>query len=101
MSNGTRKQVGLADDQETIGSEIKLKGYTMRASKQEPQYLINSDKRGHLAIHKPPALKKFRKTVALSETALLVSPESSSVRSICLMFRRFSGFWFGRLKRRR
>jgi hypothetical protein len=26
----------LADDQETIGSEIKFKGYTMRATKQEP-----------------------------------------------------------------
>lgn len=44
-----------------VTSEIKFKGYTVRASKDEPQYLIKSDKTDHLAMHKGPALKKLRK----------------------------------------
>jgi len=48
----------------TITSEIKFKGYTVRASKEEPQYLIKSEKTDHLAMHKGSALKKLRKAVA-------------------------------------
>jgi uncharacterized protein (DUF488 family) len=44
-----------------ITSEIKFKGYTVHASKDEPQYLIKSDKTDHLAMHKGSALKKIRK----------------------------------------
>ncbi len=44
---------------EKITSEIKFKGYTVHASKQEPQYLIKSDKTDHLAMHKGSALKKI------------------------------------------
>ena len=44
-----------------ITSEIQFKGYTVRASKKEPQYLIESDKTDHLAMHKGAALKKIRK----------------------------------------
>ncbi|HZK80896.1 MAG TPA: DUF2945 domain-containing protein [Humisphaera sp.] len=44
-----------------IVSEIKFKGYTVHASKDEPQYLIESDKTDHLAMHKGSALKKLRK----------------------------------------
>jgi hypothetical protein len=40
-----------------IVSAIKFKGYTVRASKEEPQYLIESDKTDHLAMHKGSALK--------------------------------------------
>jgi hypothetical protein len=40
-----------------IVSEIKFKGYTVHASKEEPQYLIESDKTDHLAMHKGSALK--------------------------------------------
>jgi hypothetical protein len=43
-----------------ITSEIKFKGYTVRASKDEPQYLIKSDKTDHLAMHKGSALKKLK-----------------------------------------
>jgi hypothetical protein len=43
-------------------SAIRFKTYTVRASKQEPQYLIQSDKTDHLAMHKGAALKKIRKT---------------------------------------
>jgi hypothetical protein len=43
-------------------SEITFKGYTVRASKEEPQYLIKSDKTDHLAMHKGSALKMIAKT---------------------------------------
>ena len=45
-----------------ITSAIKFKTYTVRASKEEPQYLIKSDKTDHLAMHKGPALTKIRKS---------------------------------------
>ena len=44
-----------------IASAITFKGYTVRASKEEPQYLIKSDKTDHMAMHKGSALKKIRK----------------------------------------
>ena len=46
-------------------SEITFKGYTVHASKEEPQYLIKSDKTDHLAMHKGSALKKIRKSTAV------------------------------------
>lgn len=42
-----------------ITSEITFKGYTVHASKEEPQYLIKSTKTDHLAMHKGSALKKI------------------------------------------
>lgn len=48
--------------QKKITSPIKFKGYTVRASKEEPQYLIKSVKTDHLAMHKGAALRKVRKT---------------------------------------
>jgi len=47
-----------------ITSKIKFKGYTVRASKEEPQYLIKSDRTDHLAMHKGSALTKLRKNTA-------------------------------------
>lgn len=44
-----------------IVSEIAFKGYTVHASREEPQYLIKSDKTEHLAVHKGTALKRIRK----------------------------------------
>jgi hypothetical protein len=44
-----------------ITSEIEFKGYTVHASKAEPQYLIKSNKTEHLAMHKGSALKKISK----------------------------------------
>jgi hypothetical protein len=38
----------------------KLKGYTVRASQQEPQYVIVGDKTGHVAVHKGSALHRLR-----------------------------------------
>ena len=43
-------------------SEITFKGYTVHASKEEPQYLIKSDKTDHMAMHKGSALKKIAKS---------------------------------------
>jgi uncharacterized protein (DUF488 family) len=45
-----------------ITSEIKFKGYTVRASKEAPQYLIKSLKTDHMAMHKGSALKRIRKS---------------------------------------
>jgi hypothetical protein len=45
-----------------VTSAVKFKTYTVRASKEEPQYLIKSDKTDHMAMHKGAALKKTGKT---------------------------------------
>jgi hypothetical protein len=44
-----------------ITSAIAFKGYTVHASKDEPQYLIKSDTTEHLAMHKGSALMKLQK----------------------------------------
>lgn len=38
-------------------SDVDYKGYTHRASAQEPQYEIKSDKTEHVALHKGKALR--------------------------------------------
>ena len=43
-----------------ITSAITFKGYTVHASKEEPQYLIKSDTTDHLAMHKGSALTKLK-----------------------------------------
>jgi hypothetical protein len=61
--NGTRKQdVSGGTIKKKHTSEITFKGYTVHASKDEPQYLIKSDKTDHLAMHKGSALKKLAKS---------------------------------------
>jgi hypothetical protein len=45
-----------------VTSETTFKGYTHHASKEEPQYLIKSDKTDHMAMHKGSALKKLART---------------------------------------
>ena len=44
-----------------VTSAIRFKTYTVRASKEKPQYLIKSDKTDHLAMHKGAALNKLGK----------------------------------------
>jgi hypothetical protein len=44
-----------------ITSPIAFKGYTVRASSEEPQYLIKSDTTDHLAMHKGSALTKLKR----------------------------------------
>jgi hypothetical protein len=42
-----------------VTSEIQFKGYTVHASRDEPQYEIKSDKTDHVAMHKGSALTKI------------------------------------------
>jgi len=44
-----------------ITAPMKFKGYTVRASKETPQYMIESDKTDHVAVHKGTALRKLRR----------------------------------------
>ena len=44
-----------------VTSPMRFKNYMVRASKEEPQYLIKSDKTDHLAMHKGTALKRIAK----------------------------------------
>ena len=44
-----------------VTSPMRFKSYMVRASKEEPQYLIKSDKTDHLAMHKGTALTKIAK----------------------------------------
>jgi len=53
-----------------VTSAIKFKTYTVRASKEEPQYLIKSDKTDHMAMHKGAALKKIGKSGRASQKRL-------------------------------
>lgn len=45
-----------------VTEPILFKGYTVRASKDEPQYEIKSEKTDHIAMHKGSALRKLLKT---------------------------------------
>ena len=44
-----------------ITSDTEAAGRTVRASEDDPQYLVESDKSGDEAVHKPSALKKKKK----------------------------------------
>jgi len=41
-----------------ITSDTEAGGRTVKASKDDPQYLVKSEKSGGEAVHKPSALKK-------------------------------------------
>ncbi len=41
-------------------ADTTIKGYVHHASKDDPQYLIKSDKTDHVAIHKGRALKRIK-----------------------------------------
>jgi hypothetical protein len=44
--------------QEKITKETEAAGRKVKASKDEPQYRVTSEKSGNDAVHKPGALKK-------------------------------------------
>lgn len=46
---------------EKVTKDEKIKGHTAKATKDEPQYKVESDKSGKEAIHKPEELKKTKK----------------------------------------
>jgi Hypervirulence associated proteins TUDOR domain len=41
-----------------ITSDTEASGRTVRASEDEPQYEVRSEKSGNTAVHKPDALRK-------------------------------------------
>jgi hypothetical protein len=49
---------GVGTVERKITSETEAGGRKVRASKDEPQYLVRSEKSGGTAVHKPGALKK-------------------------------------------
>jgi hypothetical protein len=46
--------------EEKITSDTETAGRTVRASNDEPQYRVRSDKSGRDAVHKPDALRKAK-----------------------------------------
>jgi hypothetical protein len=42
--------------EEEVTSDTEAAGRTVRASEDDPQYLVKSDKSGREAVHKPSAL---------------------------------------------
>ena len=50
------KAVGTVERK--ITSETEAGGRKVKASKEEPQYLVKSEKSGGTAVHKPGALRK-------------------------------------------
>lgn len=44
-----------------LTSPTKIKGHKVAASKDNPEYLVESEKSGEKAAHKPEALKKAAK----------------------------------------
>ena len=41
-------------------SKTQIKGHTVKASKDNPQYIVESDKSGKRAAHKPDELREKR-----------------------------------------
>ena len=44
-----------------VTAPIEFKGYTVHASRDEPQYEIRSDTTDHVAMHKGSALTRLRR----------------------------------------
>ena len=53
-SNGTTS--GEVVKKETVTTQVK--GHTAKATPEDPQYRVKSDKSGKEAVHKPAELKK-------------------------------------------
>ena len=51
----------VGDVEKKITADTEAASRTVRASKDDPQYLVKSDKSGGEAVHKPDALKKDEK----------------------------------------
>ena len=41
-----------------VTSETRVKGHVAKATKEDPQFVVKSDKTGAKAVHKPASLKK-------------------------------------------
>ena len=54
--NGANEAVGTVED--VITEETEAGGRKVKASKDEPQYLVRSEKSGRTAVHKAGTLSK-------------------------------------------
>ncbi|MFC5382634.1 DUF2945 domain-containing protein [Aquipuribacter nitratireducens] len=54
-THGTRTE---GEVEKKITSDTEAAGRTVRASEDDPQYLVKSDKSGREAVHKPGSLRK-------------------------------------------
>ncbi len=54
--NGANEAVGTVE--QIITEETEAAGRTVKASEDEPQYLVRSEKSGRTAVHKAGALSK-------------------------------------------
>jgi hypothetical protein len=59
-----------------IVSPVRFKGYVVRASEREPQYMIESEKTDHVAVHKRSALRKLK-----PRTSRTVAPRRPRTKS--------------------
>lgn len=61
LGNAYEREIGRVRGRITrvIMTRITFKGYTVHASKDDPQYEIKSDKTDHIAMHKGSALRKL------------------------------------------
>jgi Hypervirulence associated proteins TUDOR domain len=59
-----------------IVSPVRFKGYVVRASEREPQYMIESEKTDHVAVHKRSALRKLK-----PRTSRAVAPRRPRTKS--------------------
>jgi hypothetical protein len=53
---GNQSSVGTVERK--ITSDTEAAGRMVRASKQEPQYLVKSEKTGRMAVHRPDAIHR-------------------------------------------
>ena len=53
-----------------VVSDVKFKGYTHHATREEPQYFIQSDKTDHVAIHKGAALRLLSRSQKKAKKAV-------------------------------
>jgi hypothetical protein len=44
-----------------ITAPMRIKGHQVRASKDDPQYLVESERSGGVAAHRPTALRRRKK----------------------------------------
>ena len=57
VSWGTSRGETQGTVEKKVTEETHIKGHTAKATKEEPQFVVKSDKSGKEAVHKPDDLK--------------------------------------------
>jgi hypothetical protein len=58
VSWGTAQGETTGEVKRKVTGTTQVKGYTAKATKDDPHYVVESDKTGAQAVHKPASLKK-------------------------------------------